>query len=282
MSPRVLVVTVSYLSTETLPGFLDSLREAGDSVAAVVVSENASSEADATRTIAESFGARFVGNTENLGYGGGVAAAVEEIWATEEFDYLLIVNPDVSFAPGSIDRLVEAAERMPSGGAFGPKILTAEGNVYPSARRLPSLRTGVAHGLFGRIWPSNPWSVAYRAEGQSDRVRDAGWLSGACLLVRTSAWREVGGFDLSYFMYFEDVDLGYRLGKAGWRNVYVPEAVITHTGAHSASRNVKRMERAHHDSAYLYLSRRYSNWYFAPLRLALRLGLWGRLWWISR
>ncbi|WP_434316711.1 glycosyltransferase [Leifsonia sp. P73] len=280
MSPRVLVVTVTYASSEVLPAFLASLSGAGASIAETVVVENSSPDAAVTRELALAAGARFVDAGGNRGYGGGVAAALATI--EDEYDYLLVVNPDVVFAEGAVDRLVRAAEEMPGGGSFGPRILTAEGDVYPSARRLPSLRTGIAHGLFGRVWPSNPWSVAYRAEGQTDRRRAAGWLSGACVLIRTTAWREVGGFDLGYFMYFEDVDLGDRLGRAGWRNIYVPDAVITHTGAHSASREVKRMERAHHDSAYRYLSRRYSAWYFAPLRLALRLGLWGRLWWISR
>jgi N-acetylglucosaminyl-diphospho-decaprenol L-rhamnosyltransferase len=228
----------------------------------------------------EAAGYRFVRLDHNDGYGGGVRAAVDAAAGTP--DYILIANPDVIFTPGAVDALVAAAEELPGAGSLGPKILDADGTVYPSARRLPSLRTGVAHALFGRIWPSNPWTVRYRAERETETRRDAGWLSGACLLIRGEAYRELGGFDPGYFMYFEDVDLGDRLGRAGWRNVYIPEAVVTHTGAHSTSRERKRMEKAHHDSAYRYLSRRYSAWYFAPLRLAVRLGLWGRLWWVSR
>jgi len=280
MLPRTLIVTVTYSSTEALRPFLESVADAGESVGEVVVAENASPEAERTRQLAEEFGATFVHAGGNLGYGRGIAAGVAG--ATRPYDFILAVNPDVTFEPGAVDRLVEAAQELPQGGSFGPKILTAEGDVYPSARRLPSLRTGVAHGLFGRLWPSNPWSAAYRVEGETEHRRTAGWLSGACVLIRRSAYEQVGGFDPAYFMYFEDVDLGRRLGEAGWSNYYVPEAVITHTGAHSAGREVKRMEKAHHDSAYLYLRRRYSAWYYAPLRLALRLGLWGRLWWVSR
>ena len=276
----VLVVTVTYNSTDAVTEFLASVPAAGATVGEVIVAENASAEAEETRAVAEAAGARFLLLPGNLGYGSGVAAAIDA--AHDDYDYVLVSNPDVVLEPGSVDVLVEAADELPGGGSFGPKILTAEGDVYPSARQLPSLRTGVAHAAFGRIWPRNPWTVAYRAERENDRRRNAGWLSGACLLIRPEAYRAIGGFDRSYFMYFEDVDLGERLGRAGWANVYVPDAVITHSGAHSASRNVKRMEKAHHDSAYRYLSRRYSGWYNAPVRLALRLGLWGRLWWVSR
>lgn len=279
MSPSVLVVTVTYNSADTIRPFLDSLAEAG-SADEVIAVDNASAEAAEVGELVRAAGHRFVELDSNAGYGGGVRAAVEA--ATITPDYILVANPDVVFAPGALDALVAAGEQEPGAGSLGPKILEADGRIYPSARRLPSLRTGVAHAVFGRIWPGNPWTVKYRAERETETRRDAGWLSGACLLLRASAYRDVDGFDTGYFMYFEDVDLGDRLGKAGWRNVYVPEAVVTHTGAHSTSRARRAMEKAHHDSAYRYLSRRYSAWYFAPLRLAIQLGLWGRLWWVSR
>ncbi len=277
--PSVLAVTVTYNSAATIGPFLESLAVAGH-VDDVVVVDNASAEAAEAGTLVRAAGHRFLALDVNSGYGGGVRAAVE---ASESApDYILVANPDVVFSPGALDALVAAAEQIPRAGSLGPKILDPDGTVYPSARRLPSFRTGIAHALFGRIWPSNPWTVRYRAEHETESRRDAGWLSGACILLRAEAYREIDGFDPMYFMYFEDVDLGDRLGKAGWRNVYVPEAVVTHTGAHSTSRDRKRMESAHHDSAYRYLSRRYAAWYFAPLRLAVRLGLWGRLWWVSR
>ncbi|ANF32877.1 N-acetylglucosaminyl-diphospho-decaprenol L-rhamnosyltransferase [Leifsonia xyli] len=279
VAPRVLAVTVTYNSADTIEPFLSSLATAGR-IDEVVVADNASAEAAEVEAAVTAAGYRFVELPENEGYGGGVRGAVDA--ALVEPDYVLVANPDVIFSPGAVDALVAAGQQLPSAGSLGPKILDADGTVYPSARRLPSLRTGVAHALFGRLWPSNPWTVRYRAERETETRRDAGWLSGACLLIRGDAYRELGGFDPAYFMYFEDVDLGDRLGKAGWRNVYVPEAVVTHTGAHSTSRERKRMEKAHHDSAYRYLSRKYSSWYFAPLRLAVRLGLWGRLWWVSR
>lgn len=276
---RVLAVAVAYNSADTIDAFLSSLAVAGH-VDELVVVDNRSEEADVVGDRVRAAGGRFVALDRNLGYGGGVRAAVEA--ADHEPDLILVANPDVVFAPGAIDALVAASVQTPAAGSLGPKILDAGGTVYPSARRLPSLRTGVAHALFGHIWPANPWTVRYRAENETETRRDAGWLSGACLLIRGTAYRAVGGFDESYFMYFEDVDLGDRLGRAGWRNLYVPEAVVTHTGAHSTSRVRRRMEQAHHDSAYRYLSRRYAAWYFAPVRLAVRLGLWGRLWWVSR
>jgi N-acetylglucosaminyl-diphospho-decaprenol L-rhamnosyltransferase len=187
---------------------------------------------------------------------------------------VLISNPDVVMSPGSIDRLLATGESDPAIGAVGPAVLNPDGSVYPSARAVPSLRTGVGHALFANLWQRNPWTLAYRRETDpSDERRDAGWLSGSCLLVRRTAFDAVGGFDEDYFMYFEDVDLGYRLGKSGYRNVYEPAATVTHVGAHSTGGESARMVAAHHESARRFLSKKYRSWYLWPVRITLRAGL---------
>jgi N-acetylglucosaminyl-diphospho-decaprenol L-rhamnosyltransferase len=101
-------------------------------------------------------------------------------------------------------------------------------------------------------------------------------LSGSCLLVRRAAFDAVDGFDPSYFMYFEDVDLGERLGRAGWQSVYIPSAEVTHVGAHATAREPRRMATEHHRSAWRWVQRHYSGPWWAPVRLVLRTGLAGR------
>ncbi|MBD8538746.1 glycosyltransferase family 2 protein [Frigoribacterium sp. CFBP 8751] len=279
------IVTVTHNSGETLRSFLDSVAPAARQATEVsrievAVSDNASTDARAEEEIAREHGAVFVGRRNNDGYGAGVDAAIQAL--PPDVDLVLISNPDVVLAREAVHELVVAIDRLPHAGAVGPRILDAHGDTYPSARALPSLRTGVGHAVFGRVWPSNPWSRSYKAERHTEHEREAGWLSGACLLVRREAYEDVGGFDHSYFMYFEDVDLGARLGRAGWSNVYVPDAVVTHTGAHSTAQNSAVMEREHHRSAALFLTRRYGSRQLAPLRLALRIGLAARSWWVTR
>lgn len=281
MSPSVLVVTVTYNTGQTLVPFLDSLATASAHPLTAVIVDNASADLALERTVAKAHGAVLLELEQNRGYGGGVTAGVDAYG--DVVDYILITNPDVSFSPGSIDVLIGAAEARADAGAVGPRILDANGTVYPSARNLPSLRNGVGHAIFSRVWPSNPWTRHYRSALEYGTInRDAGWLSGACVLVRKSAYDEIGGLNPRFFMYFEDVDLGARLGAAGWRNVYVPGSVVTHTGAHSTNQSAKRMEQVHHDSAYLYLAQKYAAWYLAPLRAVLRLGLQVRSWWVTR
>jgi N-acetylglucosaminyl-diphospho-decaprenol L-rhamnosyltransferase len=269
--PSVGIVTVAYRSNDVLAGFLDSVASAASTRPPVVVVDNAPGDDDATR-LSGTVGATHVPLPSNPGYGGAVNVGVREF--PPEVAWVLISNPDVVLSPGSIDTLVATGESDPAIGAVGPAVLNPDGSVYPSARAVPSLRTGVGHALFANLWQRNPWTLAYRRETDpSDEKRDAGWLSGSCLLVRRSAFDAIGGFDEGYFMYFEDVDLGFRLGRGGFRNVYEPAATVTHVGAHSTASESARMVAAHHESARRFLAKKYSGWYLWPIRITLRAGL---------
>ncbi len=267
------VVVVTYSPGATLGTFLDSLRTATTAPYEVVLADNGSG--DGAPQAAVRVGAGGSPSVElrptggNLGY--GRAANLGASGATG--DWIVVANPDIAWDPGALDALLVAAHRWPGVGCLGPAIRTPDGELYPSARQLPSLLRGTGHALFGWWWPANPWTRSYRAEAGAPREGVTGWLSGSCMLLRREAFLGVAGFDPAYFMYCEDMDLCRRLGEAGWLNVYVPSAVVTHLGGHATSRRAGRMLAEHHRSLYRYLSRQYEGFAYAPLRLLLGVGL---------
>jgi N-acetylglucosaminyl-diphospho-decaprenol L-rhamnosyltransferase len=274
------VVTVTYRSSTDIVDFLRSFDGTVE-VSQTVVVDNLSEQSAEIERVARSEGAQVIRLDDNVGYGLAVNAGVAAL--SPDIQFVMISNPDVRLEPGTISTLVEQLRAHPRTAAIGPKILNEDGSIYPSARRVPSLREGVGHALFARIWPGNPWSRRYREDAApSDEPRDVGWLSGACLMVRRSAFDEIHGFDGDYFMYFEDVDLGYRFGRAGWTNRYEPSASVTHVGGTSTSSDAARMLRVHHRSAERFLSLKYRGWYLAPLRWCLHLGLMARARWVTR
>jgi N-acetylglucosaminyl-diphospho-decaprenol L-rhamnosyltransferase len=268
------VVTVTYSPGETLERFLDTLDQATKRAYRVVLADNGSTDGVPEKA-AEREGVQFLSTGENLGYGAAANRGVAELG--DEYGWVIVANPDIEWGPGSVDTLLEAAERWPRGGSFGPLIRETNGDVYPSARLLPSLGKGVGHAVVGRVWRDNPWTRAYRQSETEVVERTAGWLSGSCLLLRRAAFDSVDGFDPRYFMYFEDVDLGDRIGQAGWQNVYVPSAEVTHIGGHSTSKASEKMLAAHHASAYRYLADRHQGPEWKPVLAAIKAGLKLRL-----
>ncbi|MFJ3391453.1 glycosyltransferase family 2 protein [Leifsonia aquatica] len=273
------VVTVSYNSSGQLDPFLSSLQREIDAGVHVVIADNCSADLAETRRIADAHGARVLALDGNLGYGGAINRAVASL--PRDVDAVLICNPDVLVGDDAIAALRERLDSDTGIGAVGPRILNEDGSLYPSARRIPSLRTGVGHALFVRVWPANPWTRSYRSENEVS-ARDVGWLSGACLLVRRSAFDRLEGFDEGYFMYFEDVDLGYRIGKAGYRNRYEPGASVIHVGGLSTQSESRKMLRVHHASAYRFLANKYRGPWLAPVRVVLRAALAARAWLLTR
>lgn len=274
-------MTVTYSPGEHLAAFLDSVAEGYSGETLTVLADNGSTDGVPEEAARVRSDVEFLPTGGNLGYGRGMNAGVRALQERMEQglidgEFLLLSNPDVMFDPGAIDTLVECARRWPDAAAVGPRIDLGDGTTYPSARAVPTMRNGIGHALFADLWPGNPWSAAYRDDADMETERAAGWLSGSCLLVRWEALEAVGGFDERYFMYMEDVDLGDRFARAGYRNVYCPDAVIRHDQGHSTKTRGATMLPAHHASAYRFQADRHPAWWQAPLRGLLRVGLAAR------
>ena len=265
MSAQVRVVVVTYSPGDSLASFLTSLSCALPHD--VVLADNGST--DGIPAAAVGPGVTLLETGGNLGYGKAANLGASGF----EGDWLVVANPDVVLAPGALDELLAAAGRWPHAGCLGPAIRTPDDQLYPSARAFPSLGRGIGHAVFGWWWPSNPWTRAYRAEAGTPVEGSTGWLSGSFMLLRREAFEAVGGFDPTYFMYCEDMDLCRRLGERGWSSVYVPSAVVTHQGGHATSRSAGPMLREHHRALFRYLSRQYSGPAYAPVRAVLGVGL---------
>jgi N-acetylglucosaminyl-diphospho-decaprenol L-rhamnosyltransferase len=272
VSDELVVVTVTYSPGPHLDRFLASLSHATDRRVTVIMADNGSTDGAPEEALERYPNARLLRTGANMGYGTAVNRAVAE-YLDECSDFFVVANPDVQWGPRSIDMLLEAAARWPRAGSLGPLIRDPDGSVYPSARHLPSLIRGGMHAVVGPVWRANPWTAAYRQDRLDPSERPVGWLSGSCLLLRRDAFDEVAGFDERYFMYMEDVDLGDRLGRAGWQNVYVPSAEILHDKGHATGRDPARNLAAHHTSTYTFLADRYPRWWQAPLRCTMRAAL---------
>lgn len=230
MSERPLVVVVvTYNSSDVVGGLLDSLAEglAGLPRTEIVVADNCSVDASVATVLGHPIGARVVHTGWNGGYSAGINAALATI--QEDAD-VLILNPDIRLSRGGAAQLV-AALRQPGVGVAVPRILHENGDLVHSLRREPSVLTAWADALLGSKFGSGidlGESICNPRHYELPRTVD--WASGAVLAVSAAARRRVGAWDESFFLYSEEVDYQRRVRLQGLSVVYTPDAQVVHIG----------------------------------------------------
>ncbi|MCL4292899.1 MAG: glycosyltransferase family 2 protein [Acidimicrobiia bacterium] len=201
----------------------------------------------------------------NLGY----ARAANLGIAATRAPVVAVLNPDALLDEGSAARVLARFEADPRVAACGPRIRNPDGSTYPSARRIPTVADAVGHGIVGLFRPGNRFTRRYRELDADPAVaRDVDWVSGAAVFLSRPALDAVGGWNERYFMYVEDVELCWRLRRAGWRVVYEPGAGAVHVQGVSTDRRPYRMIVEHHRSLFRFASQRWHGPRRALLPLA--------------
>jgi GT2 family glycosyltransferase/glycosyltransferase involved in cell wall biosynthesis len=213
-TPTVSIVVVNYRGAEDTIECLAGIRALEWPTAAVdvVVVDNDSGGSDVDRIRAAAPDVRVIEAGRNLGFAGGCNLGVRH--STGE--YLAFVNNDARPEPGFLAAAVDAFAD-PAVGAVAAKVVDWSGERVDYV--------GSALSWYGQGFKIEVGAVD---DGRFDEVRDVLFGTGSALLVRRSAFEQVGGFDERYFMFFEDVDLGWRLWLAGHRVRYVPGALVRH------------------------------------------------------
>ncbi len=268
--PDVSAVVVNYNAGQALGDCLASLR--AEQVAEVIVVDNGSRDGSLQALRATDDAAVWQPVGENLGYGRAANVGARSAHGR----YLVVCNPDLVVKPGTVARLTAVMDRESEVGIAGPRIVNADGVLYPSARAFPSLVDAVGHGLLGLLRPGNRFSRRYKLlDWDHADTRTVDWVSGAFFLVRRDAWNAIDGFDPGYFMYMEDVDLCWRITRAGWGVVYEPAGEVVHRQGMSTDQRPYRMILAHHRSMWRFAGRSTQGWRRAFLPV-IGIGLVGR------
>jgi N-acetylglucosaminyl-diphospho-decaprenol L-rhamnosyltransferase len=252
--PTVSVIIVNFKSYAELDGCLGSLLPDWMGTCEVIVVDHATSAPELERVRAKFPQMRTAATPENPGLSAGINAGARLAAGR----HLLIMNPDARVAGGAVEAMARYLDAHPEAAVVGPRVEDPGGAVQQSARRFPSVMTGLAGRTSGltRAWPANPLSRReLLADASTAAPREVPWVAGSCLAVRADAFRSVGGMDERFFLYWEDADLCRRLRDAGWHVVYLPAAVAVHRVGRSRRHARARSIRAFHHSAYLYFAK---------------------------
>jgi len=249
MTPELSVIIVSYNTRELTLKAIDTLYEqASDISMQVIVWDNDSQDGSCDAIAAAFPDVELHRCPDNLGFAAGNNRAAE----FAKGEWLLLLNSDTETLQGSIQNLLTFAKDNPKAGIFGGKTIFADGSLNATSCfnrmtvfSLLCSSTGMANAFAG-----NRFFDRERIDGDMmDEVRNVDIVTGCFLLLKTELWRELGGFDLRYFMYAEEWDLCLRAGKLGYKPMITPDATIIHHGGASAVSSARKQLQSYRGKA---------------------------------
>ncbi|MBQ9702142.1 MAG: glycosyltransferase family 2 protein [Bacteroidales bacterium] len=221
---RTAVVILNYNTRNYLEQFLPGLiASCQGQDAEVFVADNASADDSVAFLQAHFPQVPLILLEKNYGFTGGYNRALEMI----EADYYVLINSDIEVPEGWLKPLTEWMDSHPDCGACGPKLLSWH-------QRDTFEYAGAAGGLIDRYgYPFCRGRILQKVEkdeGQYDSPQNVLWVSGACLMVRSGVWKELGGLDQRFFAHMEEIDLCWRMQLRGWKVTVVPASAVYHIG----------------------------------------------------
>ena len=251
MLPQIDAVVVNHNTREHLRRCLAAIL--ADTPAQTIVVDTQSQDGSAA-LVRRTFPAVEVLEQENRGYGAAANAGLERVRAP----HALVLNADTRPARGALAALAAYLEEHPRAAVAGPLVVDEDGRPEATARRFPTpLEVLLQESGLRKLLPK---ASAKRGP------RSVDWVLGAAVAVRRDAVLAIGGFDETYFMYNEEVDLCLRLRQAGWEVHYAPVATVVHVGAASTSQERAAMAAEYVRSTAALYRRHFSRSEQAQLR----------------
>lgn len=259
---KLSISIVTFNNRDTIAQALDSIFSCTLPGIHVIVVDNGSSDSSAD-LVASAYPQVELIRSENVGFGAGHNKAIETI--KKKSGYHLVMNPDVYFEAGLLEKLVEFMDRHPETGLVMPKILYPDRKVQHLCKLLPTpfdlvvrrFLPGFLKPLFARRL--RRYEMRHK---DYDRMMEVPHLSGCFMMLRREVFGKVGVFDSRFFMYLEDVDYSRRI-HGQFKTVYYPEGHIFHQYHKGSYKRWKHL-KYHISSAIAYFNK--WGWFFDPER----------------
>ena len=259
---RISVIIVLYNALAEVRTCLASLPGSSPDGMEVIVVDNASPQGGVRSLKTEFPGIRLVENDRNLGF----ARAVNQAARLARGEFLLLLNPDAYLLPDNDAPRIMAdwLEQRSEAAAAGPRLVNPDGSLQTSAYRFPTLLQSAAH-LSGlkRIVPLEAFrslgpAWLGRRFGQFDPhqvARPVDYCTGAALMIKRSAWEEIGGLDERFFLYYEEKDLCLQLRRTGYQVWLLPRARVGHRIGASSETAPEVARLARYESMLAYFAK---------------------------
>jgi GT2 family glycosyltransferase len=214
---------------------------------------------------------KIIENKQNQGFAHGNNQAIRR----SSGKYVMLLNPDTEVKPGALDVLVNFLEEEPQAAAAGAKLVSPDGGLQSSCH--PELTLPREMWRLFHLDTLHRYGTYNMHKWDPKMPRQVDVLQGAALVLRSEALKQVGLLDEDYFMYTEEVDLCFRLRKAGWRLYWIPEAEVLHYGGQSTKLVAEKMFLALYESRLKFFRKHYGSTAARGYKLVLTAAALARL-----
>ena len=251
MPPELSIIIVNWNGGSLLRRCVETIFSSEPAVSyEIVIVDNASEDdsldqlraSESSAQLFENQQLRIVNNSENRGFG----AANNQGFALTNSPFVFLLNLDTEVGPGTIETLLNTMKSDPRIGICGPKIVNTDGSLQISAFFNPPR---VWHTILSQLKlycllpPKRRGELLLGGHWDHDRLRSVPMLGGAAMMARREMIDDVGGFNEKFHMYSEDAEWCWRITKANWKLIFVPDAVLLHHGATSSKKRWSSQER---------------------------------------
>ena len=276
MKKDLSVVIVNYNVKAFLEQCLIAIERArGDLNIEIFVVDNASVDGSQAMVKKRFPYVELIENSQNVGF----STANNQALRKAQGEYIMILNPDTLIQEDTLLILKKRLDENPRLGAVGCKLLNPDGSYQINSRRsfpTPWVAFSRIVGL-SRIFPKSRLFGQYNLTYLDPDVEtEVDVLSGSLMMLRKKALEQVGYFDEEYFMYGEDIDLSYRIKKAGWKTIYTPQTKAIHYKGESTKRSEFSSITNFYSTMLIFIRKHFGGRYSFMLRVLLTLGIYTR------
>jgi len=236
----------------------------------IIIVDNNSTDGSVDMVKSEFPEVKLIENCQNLGFAKGANQGLRE----NKGRYILLLNPDTIVLPNALDKMVEFMDENPRTGALGCKLLYPDGSLQPSCRSFPTLITAFFENTgLEKFFPKNKLVAKYKmGYWDYNDLREVDQPMGSALMIRREVIEQVGLLDERFYMFFEEVDLCFRVKKRGWKIYFTPSVQIIHYGGQSARPTMPKMMIQGYKSKHKFFRKHYgilSEW------IVKQMDIWG-------
>ncbi len=270
------IIIVNYNVKFFLEQCLHSVLKATKNISAEIFVVDNNSVDGSVQFIPERFPEiNFIANPENVGFSKANNQAIK----IARGKYVLLLNPDTVVEEDTFEKVIAFMDTHPDAGGLGVKMIDGKGNFLPESKRglpTPWVAFYKIFGLSKLFKKSKKFGKYHLSFLDEEKIHEVDVLSGAFMLLRESVLHKIGLLDETFFMYGEDIDMSYRVSKAGFKNYYFPETTIIHYKGESTKKGTLNYVKAFYNAMNIFARKHFSGGKAGFFSLFIHLAIYFR------